>query len=642
MSVAGTWGKILHADLTSRHIWTETPPDELYLKLVGGRALVSYLLLRDLPQGADPLGPQNLLIFAPGILQGTNLPGAGRHGVGGKSPLTGALGSSEAGGWWGHEFKRAGFDALVVHGQADQPVYLWIHDGQAEIRPAAHLWGRETAEVQGLIRNELGDERVRVAQCGIAGENQVLFACIIHDANRAAGRNGLGAVMGSKRLKAVAVRGTQTVPVADHRQLQEVAKWLGDNYRELAAWAVEMGTPAGVNNLNRSGGLPTRNFRDPVFEGADSISGQTMQRTILIRRDTCQACPIQCKQVVEYDSEQARQRLSEWTASTPLRVSQDAVHRIEPVYGGPEYESLAALGSACGIDDLIAVAKANELAARWGLDTISTGMTIAFVMECVERGLLTAEQTDGFLPRWGDATALLEALELIAHRRGFGAQMALGTRRLARLIGQGAEAYTVEVKGQELPMHEPRLKHALGVGYAVAPVGADHMMNIHDTGYTAPGRGLDRVNLVYRVGPLSATDLGPEKMELFYHEVNWQHFQDCALCCMFYPYDYTHLAQALSGATGHQYTPRDILAVGERAQTLARLFNLREGFSAADDKLPRRVMQAFREGPLAGIEITEEAFYRARQTWYALMGWTPEGVPTPERLRLLGLEEFLP
>jgi aldehyde:ferredoxin oxidoreductase len=265
-------------------------------------------------------------------------------------------------------------------------------------------------------------------------------------------------------------------------------------------------------------------------------------------------------------------------------------------------------------------------------------MTIAFVMECVERGLLTAEQTGGFLPRWGDAAAMLEAVEMIAHRRGFGDRMALGTRRLAQWIGQGAEAFTVEVKGQELPMHEPRLKAALGVGYAVAPVGADHMMNIHDTSYDQPGEALARVNAVYAVGPLSAHDLGREKMELFYHEVNWQHFQDCALSCMFYPYDYTHLAEALSGITGHDYSPRDILAVGERAQHLARLFNLREGFTAADDRMPRRVMQAFTEGPLAGIEITDAAFFDARQTWYDLMGWTPEGVPTAERLAALGLD----
>ena len=659
MTIGGAWGKILHVDLTSGKTWVETPPDDLYLKLVGGRALAAYLLLRDMPPAADPLGPANLLIFAPGLLQGSNLPGSGRHGVAAKSPLTGALASSEAGVWWGHEFKRAGYDALVVHGRAEAPVYLWLHDGAATIRPAGHLWGRDVADVETAIRAELDDTKIRVAQCGVAGENRVLYAAVINDANRAAGRNGLGAVMGSKNLKAVAVRGTQNLSVADRGRVQPVAKWLGDNYEELSGWAVSMGTPGGLTHLNRTGGLPTRNFHDAAFPEAAAISGATMHATILVGRDTCQACPIKCKQVVEYNGERGSGGVGErggvggWEPGSgethhvlrntqyAVRNTQYAVRNISRVYGGPEYETLGAFGSSCGVGDLVAVAKANELSGRWGLDPISTGMTIAFVMECVERALLTAERTGGFLPQWGDAAAMLEAVDMIAHRRGFGDRMALGTRRLAQWIGHGADAFTVEVKGQELPMHEPRLKVALGVGYAVAPVGADHMMNIHDTSYTHPGAELDRVNAVYAVGPLPADDLGREKMELFYHEVNWQHFQDCALACMFYPYNYTHLAAALSGITGHDYGPRDILAVGERAQQLARLFNLREGFTAVDDRLPRRVMQAFTEGPLAGIEITDAAFLAARQTWYGLMGWTPDGVPTPERLAALGLDTML-
>jgi aldehyde:ferredoxin oxidoreductase len=625
-------------NLTDGRSWIEQLPDELYLRLVGGRALVAYLLLRDMPAGADPLGPDNLLIFAPGILQGTNLPGAGRHGVGARSPLTGGLASSEAGGWWGHEFKRTGYDALVIHGRAAEPAYLSIHNGEVAIRPAGHLWGCDTAEVEGMIREELGD-KTRIAQCGVAGENGVLFAGIMHDVNRAAGRNGLGAVMGSKRLKAVAVRGTLSLPVANRGRVLPVSKWLGENYRELSGWAVSMGTPGSVAYLNAIGGLPTRNVQDPSVPDAERISGKTMQQTILRERDTCQACPIRCKQVVEYTRQGAEERLGGWQEAGLVDPT-PAVERIEAVYGGPEYETLAAFGSCCGVNDLVAVAKANELCARWGLDTISTGLTVAFVMECVERGLLTAERTGGFLPAWGDAAALVEAVELIAHRRGFGAQMALGSRRLAEWIGNGAEAFTLEVKGQELALHEPRLKHGLGLGYAVAPVGADHMMNMHDTMFSWPSGDLARVNAVYPVGPLPANDLGHEKTMVFYHEVNWQHFQDCAVTCMFYPYNYSHLAEALSGVTGRDYAPADILAVGERAQQLARLFNLREGLTAADDRLPRRVMTAFREGPLAGIGITDEVFYTARQAWYALMGWTPDGVPTRERLAALDLIDF--
>jgi aldehyde:ferredoxin oxidoreductase len=641
MTIGGVWGKILHVDLSNGRSWVEETPDRLHLLLVGGRGLIAHLLLRDLPARADPLGPDNLLIFAPGILQGTSFPGAGRHAVGAKSPLTGALASSEAGGWWGHEFKRTGYDALVVHGRAAAPTYLSINNEAVSLHPADHLWGRDTAQVDAMLREELRDDKIRVAQVGVAGENLVLFSSVMHDVNRAAGRNGLGAVMGSKQLKAVVVRGTRSLPVADRGRVLPVSKWLGENYKDLAGWAVSIGTPGSVSYLNRAGGLPTRNFQDPGFPDAERVGGKLMRKTILKERDTCQACPIRCKQVVEYRRDEAAERLPEWQ-ELGLITPAKSVDAIEPLYGGPEYETLAALGSNCGVNDLVAVAKANELCARWGLDTISTGMTIAFVMECVERGLLTAERTGGFLPRFGDAEGMLASVEMIAHRRGFGAEMALGSRRLAERIGPGARELTVEVKGQELALHEPRLKHGLGLGYMVSPIGADHMANIHDTNYTGPTGDLRRVNAVCQVGPLPANDLSPEKAQLFYHEVNWMHFQDCAVTCMFYPYDYTHLSEALSGVTGCDFAPRDILAVGERAQQLARLFNLREGLSEADDRLPKRVMGAFKEGPLAGIAVSADALYAARQTWYGLMGWTPDGVPTAERLAALDLRDLAP
>jgi aldehyde:ferredoxin oxidoreductase len=633
MTVGGTWGKLLHIDLSDGRQWIETPPDDVYLKLVGGRGLAAYLLLRDMPAGADPLGPDNPLVFAPGIFQGSNLPGSGRHGIAAKSPLTGAIASSEVGGWWGHEFKRAGFDALIVHGRAEAPVYLWITDGGAEIRPAAHLWGRDTADVEQAIRAELGDERVRVAQCGIAGENGVRFAAIMSDINRAAGRGGLGAVMGSKRLRAVAVRGSLNVPAAERKRVTGVAKWLGENYQAKAGWAVRIGTPFNISTLAPASALPTRNFQDTYFAEHASIGGELLHQTLIIGRDTCQACPIKCKLVVSYDGRAGT------VGDRPVHVGAEV--KIDEAYGGPEYETLASLGSDCGVNDLPAVAKANELTARWGLDSISLGATIAFVMECVDRGLLTAEQTGGFLPRWGDAAAMLKAVELIAHRAGFGDRMAEGSKRLAAWIGNGAEDSLVEVKGMELAMHEPRAKHALGIGYATAPVGGDHMMNMHDTGFTKPGDGIERVAEVQRFEPMPFNDLGHQKMALFFHEVNRKHALDSLVVCHFLPYSYGHMAEVLSALTGYEYTALDFLTIGERAQTLCRLFNLREGLTAADDRLPKRVMKAFVEGPLAGVEITEEAFLRARNDWYGLMGWTEAGVPTAERITLLGLSRLL-
>ncbi len=625
--LGGVYGKILHVNLTTGQARVEQPPDDFYRLLIGGRAVVAYLLLRDLAPGVDPLGPDNLLIFAPGILQGSNLPGAGRHGVGGKSPLTGAIGSSEAGGWWGHEFKRAGFDALVIAGRARSPVYLWIKDGQVEIRPADHLWGRRTHPVEVALRDELGDERIRVGQIGPAGENGVLFSAVMHDVNRAAGRNGLGALMGSKNLKAVAVRGTLNVPVRSRPPVTAVAKWLGENYKELAAWATApgRGTQDSLAWWGHNGALPTQNFSVPMWDERVSLTGERNYEMFFKDRDTCQACPIVCKQVFEHESDNPYQKL-------------------DPAYGGPEYEAMAAFGAATRVSDNLAVSKANELANAYGLDAISTGTSIAFVMECFEQGVLTSADTGGLEFRWGDADLLVKAVELIARREGFGAQMAEGVARMSHRFGPATAEFNLTVKGQELPMHEPRLKQALGVGYAVAPVGADHMMNMHDTDIAADGEALRRVNSVLDkpIGPLKPSDLGEDKLRAFHAEVNWMHFQDCAVNCHFYPYRYEHLAGALSGVTGVDFSPRDVLKVGARAQTLARLFNLREGFTADDDKLPRRVMKAFTSGPLAGVEISQESFDWAKRRYYELMEWDAEtGTPTEECVKELGLDDLM-
>jgi aldehyde:ferredoxin oxidoreductase len=622
-TVGGTYGKILHVDLTMKETWVERPASEIYRKLVGGRALIAYLLLRYLPSNADPLGPDNLLIFAPGILQGTNLPGSGRHAVGAKSPLTGGLGSGEVGGWWGHEFKRTGYDALVIHGRAETPVYLWIRNEQVEIRLAEHLWGLETKEVEPLIRQELGDEKIRVAQIGIAGEHLVRFAALMHDVNRAVGRTGVGAVMGSKNLKAVAVRGTRNLPVADRKRVTAISKWLGANYQEKAGWAVEMGTPMGVIFMERMGILPTRNFQDHQFPEAGQIGGQTMHATILKERDTCMVCPISCKQVVE-NQDPAGQ------------------YQVDPKYGGPEYETLAALGSNCGVGELQGVAKANERCAAYGLDTISTGGTLAFVMECVQRGLLTEEDTGGYLPHWGNPETVLEGIELIANRQGFGDRMAEGVARLAAQIGGGAEEFALHARGLEVALHEPRFKPSMLIGYATSPLGGDHITSVQDSDYAGPGDNVDRVNAVYSMPPLARHDMGEDKLNLIYYETNWHHFLDCAVMCYFHPYRYEHMAEALSGATGSEYSIHDILAVGERANTLSRLFNFREGFTQADDRVPRRFLKAFKEGPIAGEALSPELFEKTLRRYYQKMGWDLEtGYPTPERLENLELAALL-
>lgn len=623
--IGGTYGKILHIDLTTGSSHIEEPGDDFYRLLVGGRAAIAYFLLRDLSAGADPLGEDNLLIFAPGILQGTNLPGSGRHAVGGKSPLTGAIGSSEAGGWWGHEFKRTGYDALIIHGRSERPVYISLHDEHAAILPAEHLWGLPTAETQSIIRNELNDGRVRVAQIGLAGEHLVRYASIIHDVNRAAGRNGMGAVMGSKNLKAVAVRGFKKPPIMVRARMQKIADWFLQVYRDLCSWAaVGRGTQDLLMYLGYIGGLPTHNFRLPEFNEYGLLSGERNYAMYYKKRGTCQACPINCKQVFINDADNER-------------------HRLDPRYGGAEYEAMAALGACCGVADNLAVLKANEMCNKFGLDAISTGMSIAFVMECFEQGLLNSGDTGGLAFRWGDAERLVESVEMIAMRQGFGDVMAEGVARMSARFGPATAPLNLTVKGQELPMHEPRLKHLLGLGYAVAPVGADHEMNVHDTEYVGDGPALQRVNtaLESKVGPVSNTVINEDKLQIFFHELNWKHFQDCAVSCHFYPYSYHHMAEALSGVTGIEYVIQDILEVGQRAQTLSRLFNLREGFTAEDDRLPKRVMQAFTQGPLAGVEIKPETFEWAKKRFYEMMFWDRDtGIPNRvslQKLQLIGL-----
>lgn len=628
--MGGIYGKILHIDLTSGNVHVEYPPEAVYRRLVGGRALVAYLLLRHLPPNIDPLSPDNLLIFAPGIMQGSNLPGSGRHGVGGKSPLTGAIASSEAGGWWGHEFKRTGYDALVISGRAPAPVYLFIKDQQVSVHTAGHLWGLLTHPAEQAIRQELGDDRVRVAQIGPAGENGVLFASIMHDVNRAAGRNGLGALMGSKNLKAVAVRGTTNLVMADRRPVTETARWFGANYRDMMGWAAEglgRGTQDSLAHWSYVGGLPTKNFTEPIFENADLLTGERNYEMFLEGRDTCQACPVNCKQVFAHESDNPYQKL-------------------RPEYGGPEYEAMGALGPTCLVDDNLAVSKANELCNANGMDAISTGVAIAFVMECFERGILTAADTGGVEFRWGDPGTLVRAVEMIAARAGFGDVMADGVARMSQRFGPLTDEFNMTVKGQEIPMHEPRLKYSVGIGYAVAPVGADHQMNVHDTTYTTDNDSIWRVNSALppelQIKPMPAQMLNEDKMRLFYLELNFAHFQDCALNCQFYPYNYEQYAELLTGVTGCEYTIADILAVGEGAQTLCRLFNLREGFTSDDDKLPKRIRLAFDSGPIAGHEISDELFHWARRRWYEHMAWDPQtGVPTDYALERLGLDELL-
>ncbi|MBI2918832.1 MAG: aldehyde ferredoxin oxidoreductase family protein [Chloroflexi bacterium] len=611
----GYTGKVLRVDLAQRRTWTEEPPAGTYRTYLGGRALIAQYLLRELRPGTDPLGPENILVFATGVLTGVPVGGSGRNGVGARSPLTGAFGVSEAGGYFGAELKRAGFDAIVVHGKAASPAYLYVEDGRAEIRDAGHLWGLTTGESQERLHQELGDRAIRTAQIGPAGEKLVRYACVINDLHHAAGRTGMGAVMGSKNLKTIAVRGHKPVEVADPGAVAEMGRWLRDNVDKLARAMRDLGTAGVVTGLDRRSGLPTRHFRQGQFEGAQALSGRTMRDTILVDRGSCFACPVRCKRVVQ--------------AQEPFVIDRK--------YGGPEYETLAALGSLCGVSDLAAVCKAGELCNAYGLDTISTGVSVAFAMEASERGLLSHDDTDGLEPRFGDAGAMVALVERIARRQGLGDLLAEGVARAAARLGPGAQEFALHVKGQEVPMHEPRLKFGLGLGYALSPTGAEHCNNMHDTMFTSEGPGLDEVKPLGILEPVPANDLGPAKVRLYYYYVSWRHLLDSLVFCDFVPLDLDRLTSLVSATTGWDTSLWELLKVGERCHHLARAFNVREGFGPGDDRLPERFFSAFDSGPLAGVAIDPAALGVAKRTFYEMAGWDKNGVPTAGRLAELNL-----
>jgi aldehyde:ferredoxin oxidoreductase len=595
---------------------------------MGGRALVAHYLLKEVTGETDPLSPQNLLVLATGVFTGVSLSGSGRNSVGAKSPLTGGYGDGEVGGFWGAELKRAGWDAIVVQGQAPEPVYLWIQDEHVEIRPAGHLWGRDTGEVEDLIRADLGKRRLRICQIGIAGENLVRYALVINDLSHFAGRGGIGAVMGSKRLRAITVQGSQRIPVADAPGLRQVTGWLRENDEKLLANFRKYGTAGSVPYHSANSNLPTYNFQQGHFEHADAISGQEMREHYLTREGTCWACLVTCKRETAVTEAQAQE------------AGYDDRFIVSDRYGGPEYESLGALGSCTGIGELVPLLKGNELCNRLGLDTISTGVTIATAIEAFQKGLLRESDTGGISLHWGDGHLLVQLIDMLARRQGLGDLLAEGAARLADHIGPEAADLVVAVKGQEIPMHEPRFKHGLGLGYAISPTGADHMHNLHDSMYTRNRKEVrDAVALGWIDGPLELRSLDEAKVQLLLYVSNWLHMTNCVGLCNFLPYDYQQTVDILQATTGWDLDVPELVTVGERALNLARAFNARCGFSAEDDWLPPRSFEPFPDGPRAGWAVSEEALRTARATYYRLAGWDPEtAAPLPETLQRLGID----
>jgi aldehyde:ferredoxin oxidoreductase len=604
----GFTGKILRVNLNKETTSSETLEEVFYRRHFGGRGLISYILLKELEPKIDPLGPENKLMFACGPVTGAPISGAGRNSVGAKSPLTGAYGEAEAGGFWGAELKQAGFDAIIVEGKASSPVYLWIEDQKVEVRDASRLWGLEIKKAQETIRSELDDSRVRVAQIGPGGERLVRYASVVNDMNHVAGRCGMGAVMGSKNLKAVAVKGSKRVPVRKPKRLGKLAKWMAQNVKDLAYSLQTYGTGDGMDAMEATGNLPVCNFRDGDFPEVDQISAEAVKEQVRVGMGTCFACAIACKKEVKLDAP--------WT--------------VDPEYGGPEYETLASLGSNCGVSDVKAVCKANELCQRYSIDTISTGVTISFAMECFEHGLLTKEDTGGMDLSFGNAESMVKLVELIGEKRGLGALLAEGTKRAAEQIGNGAEQFAVHVKGQEVPMHDPRLKRGEALGYAVSPTGADHVHNIHDTFlYPRLPRSYNSLGVLE---PVPVEDFGPKKVRLYKIVGEWRTLNNFLVMCLFPPWNVIQKTEIVRCVTGWNTTAFELMKVVERGNTLARIFNLREGFTEKDDWLPPRFFQPKTSGALSNTAVNPEDLQKAKLLYYDMMGWTEQGVPKQSKL----------
>ena len=620
--VYGYSGKILHVNLNELSWEIETPDDSFYRKYLGGGAMSAYYLLKNSPKKVDAFSPDNMIIFSLGLIAGIPISGNSRVTVTAKSPLTDGIGDAQAGGFFPAEMKFSGFDAVVVSGKAPHPGYLWLKDGEVELRSAEHLWGKGTAEVEDIIREELDDNKIEVMQTGPAGERLVRYAAVINNANRAAGRTGMGAVMGSKNFKAIAVRGKQKPNLYDLEKVKEIIKWGIDAFPESNSQGLGLyGTAGGVKWLNKSGSLPTRNWESGAFDGVEGLDGVQMTKDYLVRRGTCHACVIRCKREIEIT---------------------EGPYKVDPRYGGPEYETVASFGSYCGVDSIEAVSLANELCNKYGLDTISCGATIAWAMDCYEQGLLSKEDLDGIDLKFGNAEGMIQMIEKIAVRDGIGDLLAEGSYRAAEEMNRGTMDLVVTAKKQEFPAHTPRVKRSLGLIYAVNPFGADHQSADQDPSWK---NGVERLKyLGFDEEPQDKDDLSESKVRFMLTTQNWYSMQDSINVCHFvfgptWPlYGPEEMVNLVNAVTGWGMDAEELSKIGQRRIQLMNAFNVREGLRPEDDKLPKKMYQAMVGGKTDGNKYSEDDFERVKKYYYELVGWDEKtGVPSAEVLEGLGL-----
>ncbi|MDI6892935.1 MAG: aldehyde ferredoxin oxidoreductase family protein [Actinomycetota bacterium] len=601
----GYQGKILHVHLDTGETRVEALPEEIYRKYIGGVGLATYLIHINTKPKIDPLGPENVLAFASGPLVGTFASMGDKYVVVAKSPLTGFIGDSISSSSWSRELKRAGHDGLVIHGRAENPTYLFIDDGNVYFKEAGNIWGEDVWTAEEKIRGELEDKNVGVISIGPAGEKLVLFANIMSD-GRHAGRSGLGAVMGSKNLKAIAVRGTGSIRVANLRELSKLCLGIYEKAQgpNTEKYRVE-GTPTNVLSLNAHGCLPTRNWQQSTFESAEEISGAHFLKNHTVSVTACSSCPVAC--------------------------AHNCVVKGGPYAGAAvslDYEGLYAMGPDCGVGDSSAIIKALELCDFYGMDSISAGVTCAWAMECYEKGLLTKEETDGLELTFGNHEALIQLIHKIAAREGIGDMLASGVKRASERLGRGSEHLAIHIKGLELPGYDIRSLKTAALGWAVAARGGCHNRS---GAYEPDLKGkVDRFKAEKGRGRLVMESEGRAAV-----------LDSLTMCkflraCLtdFYP----ELAKLYELVTGFGMSGDDLRRAGERIINLKKLYNIREGWTQKDDHLPPRVMEdPVPDGVAKGSLVTRQELDLLLDDYYEAQGWTRDGTIPKEKLNELGI-----
>jgi aldehyde:ferredoxin oxidoreductase len=600
----GWIGKVLRVNLSEGTVKTEKLNEEWAKDYIGARGLGTRYMVAEVNPKVDPLGPDNKLIFATGPTTGTLGTSTGRYNVVTKGPLTGTIAASNSGGQFAPEMKFAGFDMIIFEGASKKPVYLYVEDGQGELRDASHLWGKLTGETTDLLLKET-TPTAKVSCIGPAGEKLALLANVMCDKERAAGRTGVGAVMGSKKLKAVVALGSGGITPADPQRIRDSALRIRN---QLAADAVTgeglpaLGTPVLINVMNQTGGLPTRNFQEAMFEGAEQISGETLREKFLVKNKSCFGCTIACGRVTKTKDE-----------------------RYAMFGEGPEYETIWSYGAQCGVDNLEAIAKANFLCNEYGLDTISLGSTIGCAMELYEKGYMPKSDASGVDISFGNADAIVQLTEMAGERKGIGNKLADGSYRLGEAYGH--PELSMSVKKQEMPAYDPRAVQGMGLEYATSNRGGCHVR-----GYM-----------------ISAEIFGvPEKLDPqeIKDKETWQKiFQDLtavvdsAGICLFttFAQGAKEIAEQLAAVTGMDYTEENVMVCGDRIYNLERLFNLKAGLNKTDDTLPPRLLNdSIPMGPMKG-KVSRLA--EMLPGYYAVRGWDENGVPSKKKLKELGLDK---